>query len=213
MKQLILCLFGMITVLFSHNIFARPISYPSGWTLMGNNDAFENNLHLHYTPHRDYSVGYKGVYNRENNAQFHGAQMNYLLHRENRQASQANFYLKTSFGAETLHSQTAPSGFIGFAADWEDRDYFIMYENHFHDSSQTYGEFVQKARIGFTPYVGDYGDLHTWIMLQAEHRPKAIYDADQMTFTPMLRFFYDVYLAEIGVSDRKKMMFNFIIRH
>ena len=213
MKQLILCLIGIISVLFSHTVFARPVSYPDGWTLMGQNDAFENNLHLHYTPRRDYSVGYKGAYNRQNNAQFHGVQLNYLIERINSRNSQANFYLKTALGTERLNSDQKAAGFIGFATDWEDRDYFVMYENHYHDNSGFSGEFVQKARIGITPYVGDYGDLHTWFMLQAEHRPEALQDADRLTFTPMVRFFYDVYLVEFGISDRKKAMFNFIIRH
>jgi len=214
LKQLILWLIAIMAAFLPNLTFARPVSYPDGWTLMGQNDSFENTIHLHYTPQRNFSVGYKTMYNRVNHAEFHGIQLNTLLKRINKRNSQANFYLKSGIGTERLENnmQTA-AGFIGFAADWEDRDYFIMYENHYHDNSGQQHEFMQKARIGITPYVGSYGDLHTWIMLQAEHRPNALHSADQLVFTPMIRLFYGDYLAEFGISDRKKAMFNFTIRH
>ena len=212
MKQLYICFMGIWVALFSSHISARPVSYPDGWTFMTNHDAFESNLHLHYTPDIDYSVGYKGIYDHENGTQFHGAQLNYLLWRINTRTSQANFYLKSAVGIHH-NNHTAAAGFVGFAADWEDRDYFVMYENRLSDSAQTDRDFMQKARIGISPYVGKYGDLHTWAMLEVSHRPNAVEDADKVTWTPMLRFFKDVYLAEIGMTDRKKIMFNLIIRH
>ena len=213
MKQPFLWLLSLSVVLFSQLIYARPISYPDGWTLMTSHDAFENDLHVHYTPDIDYSVGYKGIYFRENEAQFHGTQFNYLLKRINKRASQANFYLKSGVGMHRDNDDNAFAGFTGFAADWEDRDYFVMYENRLFDSSHSDRNFMQKARIGITPYVGGYGDLHTWFMLQVMHRPDSMNQKDEVTITPMLRFFKDVYLAEVGVSDRGRFMFNLIIRH
>lgn len=213
MKRPFLWLFGLLVVLFSQTLYARPVSYPEGWTLMTNHDAFENDLHIHYTPSIDYSVGYKGIYFRKNEAQFHGTQLNYLLKRINKRHSQANFYLKSGAGMYHDNDKNSFAGFAGFAADWEDRDYFVMYENRFFDSGHTQSNFMQKARIGITPYVGNYGDLHTWFMLQVMHRPDSLRSKDEVTVTPMVRFFKDVYLAEFGVSHRGEFMFNFIIRN
>ncbi|MFT6071815.1 MAG: hypothetical protein ACJARD_001479 [Alphaproteobacteria bacterium] len=213
MKQPFLWLLSLWVVLFSGILYARPVSYPDGWTLMTNHDAFENDLHIHYTPNINYSVGYKGIYFQENNAQFHGIQFNYLLKRINKRASQANFYLKSGIGMHHIDNDNAFAGFTGFAADWEDRDYFVMYENRLFESANLDRNFMQKSRIGITPYVGDYGDLHTWFMLQAMHRPNSLDNKDKVTITPMFRFFKDDYLGEVGVSSRGQFMFNLIIRH
>ena len=98
MKQPFLWLLSLSVVLFSGIVYARPISYPDGWTLMTNHDAFENDLHVHYTPDIDYSVGYKGIYFRENDVQFHGylAIVNDLNFK-----SKFKYLLKYSFGNMT----------------------------------------------------------------------------------------------------------------
>ena len=59
------------------------------------------------------------------------------------------------------------------------------------------------------PYLAEYGYLHTWIMLQANHMPGS---RKNMTFTPMLRVFKGDYLAEFGLNNYKDFMFNFIKR-
>ena len=68
---------------------------------------------------------------------------------------------------------------------------------------------TQKARLGVAPYVGDYGDLHTWLMLQVDHHPK---QSDNITFTPMVRLFKSETLVEAGLSDDGDVLFNWILR-
>ena len=41
-------------------------------------------------------------------------------------------------------------------------------------------------RIGWAPYEGSYGELHTWLMLQVEHLPE---NDDTTIITPLLRLF------------------------
>ena len=208
----------LITFAFSFDAIARPVSYPTGWTIMQNNDMDVNSLHIHYSPTAKYSIGYKGEYWREGKNQlkwqFHGAQINYLVKRWNKPASQANFYFKNAIGIayanyQNTDSQTEPGGFTGLAFDWENRRYFTSYENKAYYLSSIDKFFVQKARVGIAPYIGDYGDIHTWIMLQADHQPEA---KDNIIITPLLRFFKDEYLTEIGVSEDGDALFNFIIR-
>ena len=67
----------------------------------------------------------------------------------------------------------------------------------------------QKARIGLAPYIGNYGDFHTWIMLQVENMSRA---KNKIVFTPMLRVFKGDYLAEAGLTNYKDIMFNLIKR-
>lgn len=202
------------TIAISGNASARPVSYPGGWTIMQMNDTNSNNLHLHYSPTAKYSIGYKGEYHRAGEWQFHGLQLNYLAKRINKKGSQANFYLKSTAGLaysyfEAFDNDTELAGSIGVATDWETRRYFTSYENRLTYAGDIEKSFEQKARVGIAPYIGNYGDLHTWLMFEVDHNPKR---EDELVYTPMVRFFKDVYMFEVGVSSNEDVMFNIIIR-
>ena len=213
MKSTILVIFFLVC--FSHNIYSRPVSYPGGFTLMQMNDRYFSNLHLHFSPTSRYSLGLKIENHRENKYFFYGIQYNYLFKRINKKNSQANFYFKSAFGSthtdESPNSgYQVPSGFFGFAADWEDRRFFTSYENKSFYASDISKYFFQKFRIGIAPYIGDYGDLHTWLMIQVEHLPKE--DGEEINITPLFRFFKNVFLLETGLSLDKEAVLNLIIR-
>lgn len=196
------------------SVIARPVSYPGGFTFMQMNDMDMSSIHIHYSPSIHYSIGYRGENWRDQEWQFHGIQLNYLLKRWNRPASQANFYFKSAAGI--AHSDQADSndstefaGFSGLAIDWEDRRYFTSYENRYTESGDIGHFFSQKARVGIAPYIGDYGDLHTWFMLQVDHTPKK---QDQTSITPLVRFFKSEYLVELGLSNDGDAFSNLIVR-
>lgn len=193
---------------------ARPVSYPEGWTVMQMNDADAHTLHVHYSPTAHYSIGYKQEYWRNEDWQFQGLQLNYLVKRWNAPASQANFYLKSGAGIAysdygAFDGESELAAFSGIGLDWEDRRFFTSYENRYTEAGDIASFFTQKARVGVAPYIGDYGDLHTWLMLQVDHNPSA---DDEVTFTPLVRLFKGEYLAEAGVSDNGDVLFNWIIR-
>jgi len=211
MKYVILFVYLLI---FSE-VDARPVSYPGGVTLMQMNDGYFSNLHLHYSPSIKYSIGLKIDNNRVEKWTFAGIQYNNLLKRINKKNSQANFYLKSAIGSThsdeyPFSSYQVPAGFIGFAADWEDRRFFTSYENKSFYSSDIAKYFQQKVRFGIAPYIGNYGDLHTWFMVQIEHNPKK--QNEELNVTPLLRFFKDVYLLESGVSLDGEIIFNVVVR-
>lgn len=215
MKYMTQAMFIMaIIAAFPAMVHARPVSYPGGWTIMQKNDGDKNRFHLHFSPTAFNSVGYVGEYWRDKGFQLHAVQLNSLLKRWNGPSSQANFYLKTGLGAaysddNGFSNEWEPSGYAGIQLDWETRRYFTLYENRALHAGDIDQFFTQTARIGIAPYIGDYGDLHTWLMLQVEHTPEA---DDPYVFTPMVRFFKGVNLVEIGFSDNKEMMFNWIYR-
>lgn len=214
MKLLILALSGIIACGIVAEANARPVSYPEGWTIMQMNDEDANGLHIHYSPTAKYSIGYKAEYWRDMKWQFHGVQLNHLVKRWNQPDSQANLYLKNGVGLaysdfEAFDQESSLAGFTGVAVDWENRRFFTSYENRLYYAGDLDQFFMQKARIGVAPYIGEYGDIHTWLMLQVDHNPKK---HDEVTFTPMLRFFKSEYLAELGLSNQGHAMFNWIIR-
>lgn len=200
-----------IATLFPYPALARPVSYPGGITLMQMNDIDSNSIHIHYSPTAKYSIGYKGEYWRDDEWQFHGMQINNLLKRWNRHASQANFYIKSGVGI--VHSEDDENSlavFTGISLDWENRRYFTAYENRFYEAGDVDRFFTQKARIGVAPYIGDYGDLHTWLMLQVDHSPEK---EDTLTVTPLIRLLKGEYLTEIGVSENGDALINFVVRY
>ncbi|MEO1643028.1 MAG: hypothetical protein AAFR74_06790 [Pseudomonadota bacterium] len=190
---------------------ARPVSYPGGWTVMQQNNGDFSSVHVHYSPTFQDSFGLYSERNWSQDLHFTGLQYNRLVKRWNTPDSQANLYLKLGAGQADAfgNSEESLAGFVGLAADWETRRWFVSYEGRAHD----YGfdqHAMQMGRLGVAPYVGDYGDLHTWLMLQVEHDPEA---DTPVTATTLIRFFYDVQLLEIGYTpETERFMLNWIIR-
>ncbi|MEL7033117.1 MAG: hypothetical protein AAGL97_06630 [Pseudomonadota bacterium] len=191
---------------------ARPVSYPSGWTVMQQNNGDYSSLHVHYSPTFTDSIGLYSERNWQADWHFTGVQYNRLVKRWNQPGSQANLYFKAGAGQADPFGDGADveaAGFVGVAADWETRRWFVSYEGRAYDLGFTQ-DTRQSARIGVAPYIGDYGDLHTWLMLQVENHPEA---ETPTTVTPLVRFFYDVQLLEIGYTpETEELLLNWIVR-
>jgi hypothetical protein len=193
---------------------ARPVSYPGGWTFMSMNDGDANTLHLHYSPTAYTSLGYKFEHWREGEFNLHAVQMNNLLKRWNGPDSQANLYLKSGVGVaigddDNGKDTTTPTGFTGLATDWENRRFFASYENRFTEAGDITDFYTQSARVGVAPYIGDYGDIHTWLMVEVRHAPES---DDPVTVTPLVRMFKGADLLEAGISTDGKGLFNYVHR-
>ncbi|MBI1302040.1 MAG: hypothetical protein GC137_10385 [Alphaproteobacteria bacterium] len=213
MRILLLALLGM--GLFIPSIYARPVSYPGGWTVMLMNNGDMNSAHVHYSPTAKTSLGYKFEYWRDKDFTLNAVQMNNLLKRWNEKDSQANLYLKSGLGITysdegDFDGETSAAGFSGIAADWENRRFFTSYENRYTEAGEIDDFYQQSARLGWAPYEGDYGDLHTWLMLQVDHSPES---KDNFTVTPLVRLFKDVHLLEAGMNNRGEVLFNYVFRY
>ena len=181
--------------------------------IMNNSDR--NSLHVHYSPSRRYSLGYKLEYWRDGEYTINALQMNNLLKRWNSPDSQANLYLKSGIGcgrsdAGSFDNKVEPAVFTGIAADWESRRFFVSYENRYTDTGSIDDFYMQSARVSIAPYIGDYGDLHIWLMLEVDHKPE---NADPFTATPIIRLFKGVHLVEAGISDQGDLLLNWVIRY
>tara|TARA_B100000963_G_C22532306_1_gene628169 strand:+ start:259 stop:906 length:648 start_codon:yes stop_codon:yes gene_type:complete len=214
MDKPLLCWFLLSVLIFTTKSNARPVSYAGGWTIMQMNDLNKHSFHFHYSPSIKYSIGYKSEFWRKKEWQFHGTQINYLIKRINTSKSQTNFYLKNGLGIalsdyESLEKKIEPNFFSGLSVDWEDRQYFTSYENRINYNSTIDKFFVQKARVGYSPYIGEYGDLHTWFIFEIQHMPNV---QNKIVFTPLLRMFKGDYLVETGLSNNNNFTFNFVKR-
>ena len=173
------------------------------------NDKQSNSTHLHYSPSAKHSIGVRHEYLRDSKSHLNMVQLNNLLKRWNKKNEQANFYLKSAIGIAYEDNSIEPVGTIGIATDWETRRYFLSYENRILYAGDIEKNIHHKTRIGIAPYIGDYGDLHTWIMLQAD------YDAgksDSFSATPLLRVFKGSHLIEAGYNFDNALQLNYIKR-
>ena len=212
MKKIILavlCLLGMTPL-----AEARVIDYPGGFTVMQMNDGENNSLHTHYSLTSYYSIGYALDYWREEEWTMHSVQGAWLLKRWNETEMQANLYFRGAAGAafsdfEDFEDEVEPAAFGILSFDAENRRLYGSYEGRYTEAGDIFDGFEQKARVGIAPYIAEYGALHTWVMLQVDHRPES---DDSLVWTPMLRFFKGDILIEIGISDSEEVLFNAMIR-
>ena len=199
------------TVLDAYVADARPVSYPGGATVMQKNNGFHSSIHAHYSPTFQDSIGLYSERNWAEDWHFTGVQYNRLVKRWNEKDSQANLYFKGGIGQADAFGEGGVdfASFAGVAADWETRRWFTSYEARAYDLG--FDQTVRHAaRIGVAPYIGDFGDLHTWLMLQVENQPDS---ETPTTLTPLVRFFYDVQLVEIGYTpETERFMANWIVR-
>ncbi|MEL6111720.1 MAG: hypothetical protein AAFR20_02850 [Pseudomonadota bacterium] len=199
--------------------YARPVSYTGGWTLIEETDRQATSLWLHYTTSPRWSVGARLEWDRRQDFVFAGAQVTGLAKRWFGENYQANLYAIAGAGVAgpvgrqsntTGAADTAPAAFVGMLADWETRRFFVSYRNRYlvgetlrqpagpgADEPSSNGQFFQAARFGAAPYVGDTGDLHTWVMVEIDHRPR---NDEPVGVTPLVRFFKGAALLELGWS-------------
>ncbi len=169
------------------------------------NDTDSNAAQLNYTFTPKYALGFQHEYFREEAFHMDAATLDILLKRWNFPGSQANIYFKSGTGVAYDGGDTDPAAFAGFEADWENRRLFTLYENRLFYAGDQEKFIKHKARLGVAPYIGDYGDLHTWLMLQAD------YDAgknDSFSLTPMVRLFKGTTLVEAGYNLDGGVLFN-----
>ena len=195
---------------------ARPVSFVGGKTVIVTHDAKETSSLLHYTVNPKTSIGLRSSFRNDFRMSINAVEVNHLAYRDNGEDHQANLYIRGGIGiskalTERPYAPIKPVAYAGILADWEDRRRFISYENKFETINGEQNQFKQSARVGFAPYVADYGKLHTWLMLEVNHHPS---DAEgPFTVRPLVRFFKGVHLLEVGINNRKEAMVNYIARY
>ena len=201
-------------VALSTEAIARPVSYAGGWTFIEETDRQSTSALIHYSPTAEYSLGLKTEWDRKSDVLFTGGQATWLAKRWFGEDHQANLYfwgaaglaqgVSSNEGGDELGAQ------LGVMADWETRNLYVSYRASARDFGKLDKSAMQAARIGFAPYEGDTGELHTWFMLEVDNRPDA---NEPIGVTPLIRFFYGSALFEAGwsVTDDQPLL-NFQYR-
>lgn len=206
MQRTLFILTVLLAVAGGHKAEAKPLSYPGGFMVMQENDFTGNTLSFDYTITPNYAAAF--YYKRErgeDDYQTLGPQINTLIKRWNLPDGQGNIFNMTGAGITHEGNDNEFSAWTSFLMDYETRRVFISYEPKLMYAGDIDKSFSQRARVGVAPYLANYDDLNTWLMVQADHNPKK---DDNFVVTPLVRFFYKTTLVEAGYSSNDEVMFN-----
>ena len=193
---IILTFFGF----FPDNSFANPVSFKDGWGIMPVYTPDWSDLEVNYSLTNRYAIGVSDMYRKgkDSTANFTFGEFNYLVNRWNELESQANIY--ASIGAGGRHDSIDNEAFAGYArleGDYETRRIYTLLAGETLQSPGSVDFNRIRYRAGVAPYLASFTSLHTWIIAQVDYMPEM---KDEVTITPLLRFFYNNYALEVGVS-------------
>ena len=182
----------LILLLSFINLEARPISYSGGSTAMLITDNMKDSVYYHYSPTYKYSVGIETVKDLIFDQEYSYLRFTYLMNRKNTRHSQRNLYFQSG-----ISSKGRDNVFYGIHGDWETRRVFTGFGfKEVENTIQDYQDYFLQA--GIAPYVGEYGDLHTWLMLKSK---KNSITNEWQTY-PVLKFFKGDFLIEFGYDSK-----------
>jgi hypothetical protein len=210
MKTIYRLLFYTALISTSISTQAKPLSYVGGTMVMQENDETGHTLSIDYTFMSTEAVGLY-IKQDENGKEILmiSPQINTLIKRWNLPDGQGNIFNMSGVGVAHYRDNTQPAAWTAFLVDYESRRLFLSYEPRLVWDGDIEKSAWQRARIGVAPYLANYSDLNTWIMLQVDHHPAK---HDHVVVTPLLRFFYKTYLFEVGYSSDQHVMVNWIVQ-
>ena len=116
------------------------------------------------------------------------------MNRKNTQHSQRNFYFQSGANLDDTDQN-----FFGLHGDWETRRWFVGfgYKEVFNDTK----DFTEKyLQLGLAPYLGKYGDLHTWLMIKTKKNSLG----NGWSTLPVIKFFKGDFLIELGYNTKTR---------
>ena len=182
----------LLLFIISLNAEARPVSYSGGSTIMAFSDDLKDSVYFHYSPTYRYSIGVEGLRDKHLDAEHLYLRFTWLVNRKNTQTSQRNLYFQSG-----ISSRGPDNNFFGIRGDWETRRWLVAfgYKRVVNDAQDYSDQYLQ---LGVAPYIGEYGDLHTWLTLKAKKNTLL----DDWSVYPVLKFFKGDFLIELGYSDK-----------
>ena len=179
-----------LVFMFALDIEARPISYSGGHTLMHFNDSMKESVYYHYSPTYRYSFGIESLKDKAFNTSISYLRLTYLLNRKNTKNSQRNLYFQSGLASKDNDN------FFGIHGDWETRRYFVGF--NYKEVNNIIDYTDKHIQLGVAPYLGKYGDLHTWLMVKTK---KNSLNNKQITY-PVVKFFKGNFLLELGYDKK-----------
>lgn len=205
-----LSLFFVLLTTYSSGLFAHTVSFKGAHALNFANSEDMSMWTYNYsmTPKNSIGANYYRFELPGKTERFYFLEANFLLKRWNELSSQGNLYLSLGQGLSESNSQYHSD--VAIEADWETRKYYTAFKtqgilNHKDSSKNIY---YTKYRVGFAPYLAEFDQINTWIILETKYVNKM---KEEFSVTPFVRLFYQNFLMEIGISNKGSSEFNFMV--
>lgn len=206
-------IFLIVFAVLSQSLEASLLSYRGGWRFATDNQEDSLSWQLSYSFRSWFALGVDYDYDKmgDPNLAKHYilGRTTFLLKRWNNEDSQANIYIYGGGGALRAGNQSSPAWFSGAEADWESRRVYTSAMAQYLDSSDYRPDVMYQARIGAAPYLTKFDNLHSWVILQAQYFPEA--NGEKWRIAPLMRFYIENVLWEMGVSSQGAWIFNTMV--
>ncbi|MES2462700.1 MAG: hypothetical protein V4671_19130 [Armatimonadota bacterium] len=159
-----------------------------------------SDLEVNYSLTNRYSVGAANMYRqgKDSSADFAVGEFNYLVSRWNELDSQANIYASAGAGGrQDSRDDESLAGYLRLEGDYETRRVYTLFGAESLQSPGSVDFNRLRYRAGVAPYLAPFTSLQTWVIAQVDYMPEM---EDEVEVTPLLRFFYNNYALELGVS-------------
>ena len=212
MKRILLVLITFLLPLVS---FSHPSSYEGGFDFMGSSHANHKSIELIYSP--KFWLGTGLIMERRPKLwESASIQLGYLAKRWNLPAAQGNFYLLAGPGYgskfDTSNNKVTDLLYrVGLQADYETRRIYTFakyIEQRFFESNELINNRLE-LRAGYAPYLAEFTELNSWIILKAVFTK----ELKEVTYIPTARLFYKNFLVDLGVDLDGGAQLNFMVRH
>jgi hypothetical protein len=207
----------LLALLFSFPVFAKPIAFQDGRTLMLEYGAGTmQEAQAFYAPRYWYSVGAGYLRLDEEHHRFSRdcayLRVNLLAHRWNLSSAQANVFVWGGFGgargSDFSGTRAAENGGIQF--DYETLRFYSSLKTDWQHAS-TFTHRIDTLQLGVAPYKHRYNGVATWVVGQARNYTGGVYDGIEAAL--LLRLFTGPVWLEAGITADRKLqsmfMFNF----
>jgi hypothetical protein len=189
---------------------AKPLSYVGGTMVMQENDETGHSVSVDYTFDPRFALAVYSKYEiNQDEFWMAGPQFNTLLKRWNLPEGQGNLFAMAGGGNARQGAENQPAAWLTLLGDYETRRVFFSYESRFIYAGHIEKSIWQRAYAGFAPYLADYDQLNTWLLLRADHHPAK---HDHFVVTPVIRFFYKTIWLEAGYSSNNHVMVNWTMQ-
>jgi hypothetical protein len=196
---------------------AKPISYVGGTMLMQENDASQRAVGFDTTITPNMAVAFHvQEHTRGSTFVMLGPQLNFLVRRWNLPDGQGNIFAMTGAGTTIDRGDMRLAAWTGVLADYETRRLFASYEARLMYAKDVEKSAWQRARLGIAPYLANYDEINTWLMVQVDRYDEKHFSSHHLStlpatdVTPLVRIMFKTFMMEGGVSVRGKVMFNWI---
>ena len=188
-----------VLLIFASTAEAKPVSFKDGYGVMSSftPERFDTELNYSYSNRQAVGISTIQLLDEADTPRFYFAQLNFLARRWNELESQANLYVSLGAGELRLHDTSDLAGLVALEADYETRRIYTALTVEHLQAEESHDYTRLRYRAGVAPYLAPFDSLQTWIIGQVEFNPDLV---EELTVTPLLRFFYNNLALELGSS-------------